>query len=121
MLKQQEEGWNKELVRDLFSTIEASIILSIPVSSVGMIDSQIWRHTLNGQYSVKSVYKVVKEGEHKTKGEAGPNTKADNDRKLLGKIWVLEIKRNIQHFLWRVCNNIILVGDILIRRGIKRE
>lgn len=38
LLKQQGEGWNKELVRDLFSTTEASTILSILVSSVGMID-----------------------------------------------------------------------------------
>lgn len=64
--------------------------MSIPVSALGMMDRLIWKHTPNGQYSVKSGYKVVKEGEQKTKGEAGSSTKADNDKNYGGRFggWI---------------------------------
>lgn len=36
LMNQEGEGWNKELVKNLFSHAEATTILSIPVSSLGM-------------------------------------------------------------------------------------
>lgn len=81
-MNQEGEGRNKELLRNIFNPAEVSTILSIPVSSLGMKDRLVWKHTPNGQYSVKSGYKVVNEREKKAKGDEGSSTKAEDDRKL---------------------------------------
>lgn len=98
-MNQEGEDWNKELVKNLFSYTKASTILSVPVSSLGMKDRLIWKHTPNGQYSIKSGYKVVKGRVKQEKRNEGSNTKVEDDKKSWGKIWGLGIKRKIQHFL----------------------
>lgn len=65
LLHQHRVGWNEELLYQLFSEKECLSIQKIPVSSLGLTDKLIWHSTKNGQYSVKSGYKLAKDAEEK--------------------------------------------------------
>ncbi|WP_288831198.1 hypothetical protein, partial [uncultured Paraburkholderia sp.] len=60
LLNPRGEGWNKELLNQLFSEEEKKAILNIPVSSLGLKDRLIWQATKDGQYTVASGYKWAK-------------------------------------------------------------
>lgn len=42
LLHSGKEGWNEELIRDMFCEEEAQKILSVPISSMGVRDRLIW-------------------------------------------------------------------------------
>lgn len=83
------------MLRNLFSEKEVAGILSLPISSLGMKDRLIWKHTPHGQFSVKSGYKITKEKRLKETREEGSSIKADDERKLWGEIWVLNVKSKV--------------------------
>ncbi|KAK1558993.1 hypothetical protein Q3G72_009244 [Acer saccharum] len=51
-------GWNGQLIREHFDENEAKAILSIPASSNLRSDSVCWHYTSDGEYSVRSGYKL---------------------------------------------------------------
>ena len=59
LIAHDKAEWKSDLVRSIFLPIEAEAILSIPLSSMNTVDSQVWAFTPNGTLSVKSAYKVV--------------------------------------------------------------
>lgn len=52
------EGWNNVLLKQLFSEEEEELVKRITVSSVGMRERLMWKHSKDGQYNVKSGYKL---------------------------------------------------------------
>jgi hypothetical protein len=50
-------GWDEDLVRDIFWEEDAECILCIPVHE-GMDDLVAWHFNNNGQFTVRSAYKV---------------------------------------------------------------
>lgn len=50
LMRQEKKGWNQRLLRNLFSETEVAGILSLPLSSLGMQDRLIWKHTPNGSF-----------------------------------------------------------------------
>ncbi|KAK6146062.1 hypothetical protein DH2020_019931 [Rehmannia glutinosa] len=60
LIQQDEQIWNKELIDDLFNQEEAAAIRTIPISSYRREDRLIWHYSKDGQYRVKSGYKVAK-------------------------------------------------------------
>lgn len=100
---------------------KVSTILSLQISSLGVNDRLIWKHNPNRQFSINSGYKISREQMNREKGGEGSSTIVDDERKLWGKIWSLNIKRKAQHFLWRACNNCISVRACLKKGGIKTD
>lgn len=86
-----------------------------------MQDRLIWKHTPHGQFSVKSGYQIAKEKRLQLTGEEGSSATTENERTLWGKIWGLNIKKKVQHFLWRACNNCLPTGVSLQKRGIRTD
>lgn len=48
--------WNEVLIRNVFSNEESDIILRIPLSKLGSSDKQIWGHTKDVVFTVRSAY-----------------------------------------------------------------
>lgn len=48
------EQWD----HSIFNYTDASAIISIPLRERQLVDSCVWNHTVDGAYSVKSVYNL---------------------------------------------------------------
>lgn len=119
LLNQGGVGWNMEMLARLFSDDEILAIKRTPISTMGLADRLVWASTNNGQYSVKSGYKVAKSYERKMKGDEGGSNRKDEEESNLWKgLWNLDIKRKVKFFIWKACHNRLPVGDSLKRRGI---
>ncbi|XP_031107044.1 uncharacterized protein LOC116011776 [Ipomoea triloba] len=55
-------SWDGELVRDIFNTRDANLIMSLPTSNRPVRDVWYWGEDMSGDYSVKSAYRVVSQG-----------------------------------------------------------
>ena len=53
------KAWKIDMVRQLFSSTNATSILGIPLSSRLPRDRLVWVYTLKGCFTVKSAYKVA--------------------------------------------------------------
>lgn len=119
LMNHRGEGWNEGLVRKLFSSEEAQVILKIPVSSMGTSNRLVWHGTSNGYFSVASGYRFAKELKKKAeRGEGTSRTGTEDDTKMWNNIWQLQVKKKIQHFLWKAVHDRLPVGTNLKKRDI---
>lgn len=59
LLDTERRGWNVAKVKNIFLPHEAEAILSIPISVGLPADSIVWAETMDGKFTMKSVYKVA--------------------------------------------------------------
>ena len=61
-------------------------------------DILIWPHTTDGEYSVRSAYRVLVEED----GQGLPSSSSSGDsKKFWKKLWKIRVPNRIWHFLWR--------------------
>lgn len=84
LLHPSEGGWNKELLKQLFTEEEVTNIIQIPVSSLGTKDRLIWMPSRNGQYTVTTGYKTEKKGSHSWQGMKGLAIKVKKMKRSCG-------------------------------------
>ncbi|KAF4403293.1 hypothetical protein G4B88_007939 [Cannabis sativa] len=87
-------------------------IQGIPID-LYMEDTLIWPFTPNGQYIVKSGYRVGREM-NLNPTRCSNMTDIQNWRKMM---WSLQLLSQMKLFGWRVCHNWLLAKTILIHRG----
>lgn len=75
LMNPNRAGWNIHLLKQLFNDSEIQSITKIPISALGMADRLVWDFTKNGQYLVKSGYKVVQQCENQAWGNEGTSNK----------------------------------------------
>ncbi|CAN6584292.1 unnamed protein product [Malus baccata var. baccata] len=111
--------WNVETIEDCFSQEESKVILSIPISRTGSTDRLRWFHTADGNYSVKSGYRIAMElmenGELGKKGR-GSNSEKTKHNTPWKSIWRLDVPSKLRFFIWKCCNHALAV-----RRNLKRR
>ena len=61
MLRLDNGYWNKALIEYLFNDEDANAILSLPIGSFNHDDVIFWHFTKDGDYTVKSGYKIALE------------------------------------------------------------
>lgn len=106
----------------MFNADEVQAIQEIPISNIGVPDKLVWTASKDGQYSVRTGYQVARLCKSKTRGDEGSSLRRDEeDRNLWKGIWNMNIKKKIQHFIWRVCHNRIPVNSSLRKRGIELD
>ncbi|KAM2292630.1 hypothetical protein ACFXTI_027340 [Malus domestica] len=110
-------SWRTEMISDGFNQVDVLLILSIPLSQVGIDDRLVWHHTTDGVYSVKTWYglaiKLMEDGVLGRKGRGAPSD--FNKLNLVwNNIWRLKVPNKIKIFIWRYCNNALAV-----RRNLK--
>ncbi|GER55607.1 RNA-directed DNA polymerase (reversetranscriptase)-related family protein, partial [Striga asiatica] len=89
---------------------EADLILKLPLSLCGSKDRLIWHYTPNRIFPVKSAYQVAQERQFRT------------DQKLFwSRIWKLNVKKKICHFIWRCCHGVLAIGEKLFSKGMMVE
>ncbi|KAM1775069.1 hypothetical protein ACFX12_044360 [Malus domestica] len=105
-------SWKNDLIMASFHRDDVRAILSIPLSKTGSRDRLVWHHTVNGDYSVRSGYGVamnlMENGALGSKGRGSTSAKPKNCY-AWNLIWNLKVPNKIKNFIWRCCNNALVV------------
>uniref|UniRef100_A0A803QIZ4 Reverse transcriptase domain-containing protein n=1 Tax=Cannabis sativa TaxID=3483 RepID=A0A803QIZ4_CANSA len=89
--------WDVDIIRDLFPTQEANIILGLPLSPHASDDCWSWSNDSKGCFTVKSAYNLLQDDKHL---HSGPNNSG-----FWRKLWQLKIPPKVKNFLWRASND----------------
>ena len=90
------KSWDVELLNNIFYPWEAEEISRIHVSPYCQIDAYVWPLTLNGDYSVRSAYKMLV-SEVMASVQASSST--DNSAKVWKGVWRIRTPNKIRHFM----------------------
>jgi hypothetical protein len=87
--------WDKEKIEALFPLHVANRIIETPLINVVEDDKLLWSDSIDGNYSVKSGYKVVMNDTRR----AGD---LEHNGDWLG-LWKIKAPQKAKHLLWRIC------------------
>ena len=121
LIEPSTRTWKAEMVKSGFNLDDVSPILSIPVSRTGRRDRLVWHHSVNGEYSVRTGYgEAVKLMENGALGRRGRGTSSENRKpnQVWNLIWKLKVPNKIKLFIWRCCNNSLVVRHNLKKRDV---
>lgn len=103
------EGWDQDLIKQIFNEEEVELISSIPVSALGSKDRLILRHSPNGQYSIRFSYEFIRQLKQHSQNVVGYSIAAVEAKRLWNHVWDLKVKKKLQHYLWRCLTNTLPV------------
>ena len=110
--------WNSAVVRQLFSVVEADLILSIPLSKRLLGDRMVWSGTRNGNFSINSTYHSIRELGNINKVECSD---ASGMKRLWKSIWNLNLPNKIRSFSWRAGREALATKSNLKKRQITKN
>ncbi|KAL5738018.1 hypothetical protein ACOSP7_030779 [Xanthoceras sorbifolium] len=102
LISPSSHSWDLTKLDQVFVAADRDSILEIPLSLADCNDSLIWHFDKNGEYSVKSGYRVAAQEKLSLKGSS-----SCLDSKWWLALWNLNIPPKIKIFIWRVCLNAI--------------
>ncbi|KAL5806555.1 hypothetical protein ACOSQ4_029288 [Xanthoceras sorbifolium] len=102
LISPSSHSWDLAKLDQVFVAADRDSILEIPLSFGDCNDSLIWHFDKNGEYSVKSGYRVAAQEKFSLKGSS-----SCPDSKWWLALWNLNIPPKIKIFIWRVCLNAI--------------
>lgn len=106
--------WDSGLIQNLFCLWEAEMIMKIHVSEVSTEDVLVWPLSSDGNYSVKSTYRLLA-----TERINGFPSLSSGGCSLLWKhLWKIHVPQRIKHFIWRVANDCLPTKQNFVRRKI---
>jgi hypothetical protein len=108
-------SWDENLVRNTFMEMDAEVILATPLRE-DFEDFYAWQYEENGQFIVKSAYKLyVKLRDGPVQSSSHP----EKEEKFWKDIWQLECMPKVKQFVWRLAHNSLPLKKNLERRGLK--
>ncbi|XP_074295625.1 uncharacterized protein LOC141623417 [Silene latifolia] len=116
-------GWDEQRIKYLLHEGVVDHILAMPVCASQIHDCIYWKHTTNGEYSVKSGYGVAfthfmeKHASNKDKTRMSANSVRFCQKVL----WKLQVPQKWKVFLWRLISDSLLVGSSLAKRGFQAD
>ena len=116
-LKHNDGKWNEALVRAMFIRDDAEAILAIPESEEGLPDKLCWHFSKDGEFSVKSGYRLAMAASPIDRNRASSSS-SEPTSAWWKTLWRLSIPPKVKIFIWRVCKGWIPVRTVLARRGI---
>ncbi|KAF4354804.1 hypothetical protein F8388_018008 [Cannabis sativa] len=90
-------NWDVEVVRDLFSPVDAAIILGIQINQSTEDDYWYWFGEKDGSYSVSSAYKLIQDK------KASPQNLTEST--FWKKLWSLKVPPKAKDLMWRAVSN----------------
>lgn len=111
-------SWDVELLTQTFWPEDVNMIRTIPVH-IEMDDMLAWHYDEKGLFSVKSAYKVQRDGElqRRKRGSAGLSNGSTEREMYWKKVWKMQLPGKVKHFIWRFSHNILALRVNLQQRG----
>lgn len=93
-----EDGqhWDVEVIEDLFNSRDQQCILNTPVGGSGETDELFWNEDMQGEYTVKSAYRLLQEQRNLTVD--------GGSRELWKKFWRIKAPPKVMNMVWRAIN-----------------
>uniref|UniRef100_A0A803Q185 RNase H type-1 domain-containing protein n=1 Tax=Cannabis sativa TaxID=3483 RepID=A0A803Q185_CANSA len=112
-LKLGDGTWDKPFISAVFNKDDAEMILALPNSGWDLDDKILWHYCKNGEYSVKSGYRMACE----LKAE-----RQQSDDHLAvqwwRKLWRLKIPPKIKVFVWKLAHGWLPTSTVLAKRHV---
>lgn len=109
VIKKDKGVWDKDKIKQLVIEEEWKAISLIPVSCFKREDSLVWHFLSDGNYSVKSGYRIAFKNRHQ-KIDCQPSSSFTPNKNIWSMIWKLEVPHKVLHFWWRACSNSLEFG-----------
>jgi ribonuclease HI len=109
IMEHNPKRWNSDIVLSLFDEPSAARILATPLYPSVTDDRRIWRGESNGDYSVKSAYRICVQDLDTS------HLRVNGNWNLL---WSIKAPPKVKHFLWRICRNCIPTRVRLRTKGV---
>ena len=97
-----------------FLPLGSKKIMRIHVSAVNTEDTLVWPLSPDGEYSVKSTYRML--AVEVTNGL--PSSSGGACSILWKRIWKIHVPQRIKHFIWRAAKDSLPTKQNLVRRQI---
>ncbi|KAK6144804.1 hypothetical protein DH2020_021624 [Rehmannia glutinosa] len=110
--------WDLNKLREFFQESDIAAILAIPIRQCRTEDRNIWHFSKDGNYSVKTGYKIARARYDDINNAASAS---GGCKKLWRWIWNLPIPPKVQVFLWKCAQGILPTSQALISKGVKME
>lgn len=107
LIDEDTKSWRHELVNAFFTPQNAKNILDSRIPFTGE-DKLIWPYSKNGQFSVKTAYKVIS-------GEINHMNTNQGSNPVYKAIWNLSILPKVQLFIWKCYEKILPAKSVLAR------
>ena len=114
LINESTRQWHTELIDGIFSSVEADLIKSIPLSLCEAEDTLFWTFTNSSVYNSKSGYRFLKI-EAQTELEV---EKRMDEKNLWRMLWSMQVLNKIKNLVWRACRNSLPTKENLARRTI---
>ncbi|KAL0421070.1 UNVERIFIED_CONTAM: hypothetical protein Slati_3129900 [Sesamum latifolium] len=109
-LLSSDSEWNKRLVEDEFSPLDAECILGIKLKGNGVSDSLVWHYESHSRFIVGSAYRVAQE-----QGKWAGSSLPASSWKF---IWISKAPPKVLMFAWRCARDALPTLANLGKRGI---
>uniref|UniRef100_A0A803PV25 Reverse transcriptase domain-containing protein n=1 Tax=Cannabis sativa TaxID=3483 RepID=A0A803PV25_CANSA len=115
-LKKGNGEWDEEFVRAVFNPTDAELILQMATSECDIEDKILWHYSKDGEYSVRSGYRMAAALEVR---DIQSNTEATN--RWWRQLWKLKIPPKVKHFVWKMAHSWIPTNSALAHRKVQIE
>ncbi|XP_043717788.1 uncharacterized protein LOC122665701 [Telopea speciosissima] len=116
------QRWNLNLIQSLFHPTDAAAIINIPLSIYPGEDKKIWGVSKDGQFSVKSAYRLLARKEEENVWSKASTSRSRQREHIpdvvWNRIWAIQTLPKIKLFLWRTCNEALAIGAGLISQHV---
>lgn len=102
-------------MQELFSDVEASLIMSIPLSMKSVADRLVWHFDKKGVYTVKNGYYVTRLSENIPNGASSSDGGVTRMRSWRA-IWRARVPLKVRTFVWRLVKGILPTRTALARK-----
>ena len=108
--------WLSATIQSTFYPRDAELILSIPLSSIPMVDKLVWPFSQTGVYTIKSRYRFLCRSQSFEDNDYHPI-----ETNLWKKVWGLQVQPKVRNLFWQAIKNSIPSKVNLKRRMVIPE
>uniref|UniRef100_A0A803QJV0 Reverse transcriptase n=1 Tax=Cannabis sativa TaxID=3483 RepID=A0A803QJV0_CANSA len=108
--------WDESFIRANFNHEDAEMILRLPPLHEGLEDKVMWHYSRNGEYTVRSGYRMAAE---MRKSEATSEGQLMKD--WWSKLWKLKLSPKVKHFVWKLANSWLPTHSNLVIRKVMTD
>ena len=109
----ETKQWDEAFISEVIDAVDIPLILDLKISKTGRHDGYVWKHTLSGNYTVKTGYEVAVA---QRRNQSDIQVSEPSIRALKTKVWKLKTARKIKHFLWLALSGFVASASKLVER-----
>jgi ribonuclease HI len=119
LIDQGTRSWNTNLLHELFFDHDVQAILEIDIPQQEQNDRLAWLHEKNGQFSVRSAYRLAYNLKHRNRDVGSSSNNPNGVRSIWNKIWKAKVQPKIRVFGWRLATDTLATKNNKWRRTLE--